>query len=129
MAIPARPTSPHLSIYRPQITSVTSILHRMTGVALYVGAPLLVYWLWAAAYAPEQFTRLHECLASQPGQAALMGWTAAFYYHLANGLRHLCWDMGKGFALPQVARSAWLVLIFTLVMTLATWGFIHPMGM
>ena len=124
-----RPTSPHLTIYRPQISSVLSISHRITGVALYVGTALMVLWLWSAAYAPEYYAQLHTLLASRFGQLLLIGWTAAFYYHLANGIRHLFWDMGKGLALPQANASGWMVLLFTLVATLFTWGFIHQGAM
>jgi succinate dehydrogenase / fumarate reductase, cytochrome b subunit len=124
MSTQNRPTSPHLTIYKPQITSVLSITHRMTGVALFFGTPLLVGWLYVVAYAPAHYVKLHECLASDAGKALLFGWTLAFYYHLANGIRHLFWDLGKGFTIPQVNRSGWAVLIFTLLMTMFTWGFI-----
>lgn len=125
-----RPTSPHLSIYRPQITSVTSIMHRISGVALYVGAVLLVGWLWAAAYAPMTYSRMHECLSSLPGMGLLAAWTAAFYYHLSNGIRHLFWDMGKGLDIGCAARSGWFVLVLTLLLTVFTWGFaLNSVGM
>jgi succinate dehydrogenase / fumarate reductase cytochrome b subunit len=120
-----RPLSPHLTIYRPQITSMLSILHRITGVALYAGTALLMGWLWSAAYAPELFAQMHQCLSSTIGKVALIGWTLAFYFHLANGIRHLFWDVGMGFSIPQATRSGWLVLIFTLLATLFSWGFIQ----
>lgn len=120
-----RPTSPHLSIYRPQISTILSILHRITGVALFVGTALIVTWLWAAAYSPVFYGTLHEALASLVGQLALMGWTLAFYYHLGNGIRHLFWDMGHGFALPAMHRSGWLVVVFSLMLTALTWGVIY----
>lgn len=130
MSSDLRPTSPHLSIYRPQITSVLSILHRITGVALTVGTALLVVWLYVAAYEPSNYGALHELLSSVPGRLLLMGWTLAFYFHLANGIRHLFWDMGKGFTIPQTTRSGWAVLIITVLMTAASWcayfaGFAH----
>ncbi len=120
-----RPTSPHLTIYRPQITSVLSILHRMTGVALYAGALVLVGWLAIAAYYPSDYARLHDCLTSLVGRALLFGWTLAFYYHLANGIRHLFWDMGKGFKLGAVTASGVFVLIFTLAATLGSWAYAY----
>jgi succinate dehydrogenase / fumarate reductase, cytochrome b subunit len=120
-----RPLSPHLTIYRPQITSVLSITHRLTGVALVAGTALLVAWLWSVAYAPSFYGTLHGWLSSGIGQALLLGWTVAFYYHLANGIRHLVWDTGRALALPQVHRTGWAVIFFTLAMTAATWGFIH----
>lgn len=118
-----RPTSPHLGVYRWQITMITSILHRATGIALYAGAVLLMGWLWSAAYAPEFYAKVHECLTSMFGKLVLVGFTLAFYYHLANGIRHLFWDMGKGFALPCAGRSGVAALLFALFMTLFTWGF------
>jgi succinate dehydrogenase / fumarate reductase cytochrome b subunit len=125
MSNPNRPISPHLSIYRKQISSVLSIFHRLAGLALFVGTGLLVSWLWSAAYAPEFYPQLHEYLSSLLGQVALFGWMAAFYYHLANGIRHLFWDMGKGFELSAMAASGWAVVLFTVLMTMFTWGFIH----
>lgn len=125
MSNTSRPTSPHLSIYRWQISMLTSIMHRFTGVALAIGAVLLVAWLCIAAYAPGSYGVLHELFASIFGQLLLLGWTVAFYYHLANGIRHLFWDMGKGFSIPAMNRSGWLVIIFTFAMTAMTWGFLH----
>jgi len=123
-----RPTSPHLSIYRKQITTVLSILHRMTGLALVAGTALMVAWLCTAAYRPAFYTTLHEALISDYGKACLMGWTVAFYYHFANGIRHLFWDMGKGFSLPAATRSGWLVIFFTIIMTAVTWGYVNAMA-
>ena len=119
-----RPTSPHLTIYRPQITSVLSIIHRLTGVALVAGSALIVVWLWSVAYASAFYTTLHGWLASDIGRALLLAWTAAFFYHFSNGIRHLFWDIGWGFSLPQVSRSGWTVIFFTLAMTAVTWGFV-----
>ncbi len=116
-----RPISPHLSIYRPQITSVLSISHRLTGLALYAGSLLLALWLAAAAYSPECFAQVQAFMHSWLGQLMLIGWTLAFYYHLSNGIRHLCWDAGYGFTLPVVTRSGWAVVAFTFIMTGLTW--------
>lgn len=116
-----RPISPHLSIYRPQISSVLSILHRITGLALYAGASLIVFWLFSAAYAPAFYPTLHEAMHSGFGQVCLLGWTLAFYYHFANGIRHLFWDAGLGFSLPVMHRTGWAVVIVTLAMTAVTW--------
>ncbi len=121
MSAAERPISPHLSIYRPQITSMTSIMHRFTGLALVAGAALLAYWLWAAAYAPAMFESLYECLASTFGLACLLGWTLAFYYHLANGIRHLFWDIGMGLEIVQATRSGWTVILLALLLTAFTW--------
>ena len=125
---PQRPISPHIGIYRKQISSVLSILHRLTGCALYVGTAVIVFWLWTAAYTPNYYGAMHDLLASLVGQLLLIGWTVAFYYHFANGIRHLFWDTGRGFTLPVMARSGWSVLLFTLVMTALTWGAIYSGG-
>jgi len=128
MSDSSRPLSPHLGIYRWQISMVLSILHRITGLALFAGTALMMIWLWSAAYAPAFYVTLHSYLASPLGKLCLFGWTLAFYYHLGNGIRHLFWDIGKGFSLPAMTRSGWAVIIFTLLMTAATWGYAMPMG-
>ncbi len=120
MANVTRPLSPHLSIYRPQITSVLSILHRITGVALYCGLALLVFFLCVVAYAPEHYAKFHECLSSTLGQVMLAGWTFAFYYHFFSGIRHLFWDIGQGFDLPSVNRTGWAVIIFSVISSVAS---------
>ncbi len=116
-----RPLSPHLQIYRWQLTSVLSILHRASGLALSVGLLLLVYWLIAAASGPESFAGVQAFLGSWLGQLLLFGWTAAFFYHLANGIRHLMWDTGFGLELPGVYRSGWIAVGSTAVLTLLAW--------
>jgi succinate dehydrogenase / fumarate reductase, cytochrome b subunit len=125
MSSDKRPTSPHLTIYKWQITMVLSILHRITGVALYVGTALIIAWLWTLAYAPQQHMTLLQFLTSPLGQIMLIGWTAALYFHLANGVRHLFWDAGYGFTLPVATKSGWAVLIFTAVCTFMTWQTVY----
>lgn len=120
----ARPLSPHLQVYRPQITSVMSITHRATGVALALGSLLLVAWLWAAAYNENYYLFWQHIAAQWWANLLLAGWTFSLYYHLANGIRHLFWDMGKGFALPNVTRSGVLVVLFAVAATFGTWVFI-----
>ena len=115
-----RPLSPHLQVYRPQITSVLSILHRVAGVALTLGTLLLTYWLVAAAYGPEPFATAQALLGSWLGQVVLWGFTFALFYHLGNGIRHLAWDFGWGFELTQVRASGLLMLAFAAVATLLT---------
>jgi len=117
-----RPLSPHLGIYRWQLTMTMSILHRMTGAALAVGTALLVGWLWAAAYNASCFAGIHVFLISPLGKLMLMGWSFAFYFHLCNGVRHLGWDIGKGFEIPDAYRSGWAVVAVSLVLTLLTWA-------
>lgn len=121
MANVKRPLSPHLGIYRPQISSVLSILHRITGVALYAGALLLVAYVYVVAYAPLYYTQMFECMTSPFGRAVLFGWTLAFFYHLLSGLRHLFWDIGRGFEIACVNRSGWAVVWGTLLLTVLSW--------
>lgn len=120
-----RPTSPHLSIYRPQITTVLSISHRMTGMGLYAGALLLAAWIGSAAYSAPCFKAIHGFMGAWYGQLFLLGWLLAFYYHLANGIRHMWWDTGRGFDLKEVTRSGWTVVIFAIALTAATWWVAH----
>ncbi len=116
-----RPLSPHLQIYRPQISSVLSILHRATGVFLSLGSLLLAVWLFAAAYDERLYNGLGEFLRGTPGTLALIAWSGAFYYHLSNGIRHLFWDAGKGFSLPVMHTTGILVLLATAALTAVTW--------
>lgn len=120
----ARPTSPHVSVYRWQISNTLSILHRISGFAMVVGTVLMVLWLWSAAYSPHFYMKLHQCLASPLGIALLIGWTGAYYFHLGNGIRHLFWDAGKGFSIPAMNRSGLFVLAFATLMTAVTWCFV-----
>lgn len=121
MSSAKRPLSPHLQVYRPQLTSVLSIVHRLSGVALGVGTLLLVYWLAAAAAGPDAFESAQSFVGSFFGQLLLFGWTVALYYHLCNGIRHLVWDIGFGFELDDVYRSGWTVVVVTAVLSLVTW--------
>lgn len=121
MAIRERPLSPHLQVYRWQITMVMSILHRATGVGLGLGAFALTWWLLAVAVGGERYRQATEILASPPGLIALAGFSLALVYHLLNGLRHLLWDIGWGFEIPDVYRSGYAVAILTVVLTAALW--------
>jgi succinate dehydrogenase / fumarate reductase cytochrome b subunit len=113
-----RPISPHLQVYKPQLTSVLSILHRITGVALAIGTILLVYWLIAAASGPEAFASAEALIGSWLGRVLLLGWTFALYFHLTNGIRHLFWDAGLGFELKTVYASGWTVVALAAILTL-----------
>lgn len=117
----ARPLSPHLQVYNPQITSVLSILHRMMGVALSFGSVFLIYWLSAAAYGPDAFARAQAFFGSPIGQLILLGLTFSLFYHLANGIRHLFWDVGLGFNMSVLRASGVLVVLVSLGLTVATW--------
>lgn len=125
MAHHNRPTSPHLTIYRPQISTVLSITHRLTGLWLTLGMLVLVGWLYVVAYMPGDYEMWYKCLSSLPGKLALGAWMVAFYYHLLSGIRHLFWDIGKGYAVPTVNLTGWLVVITTAVLSIMTWGFIQ----
>ena len=122
-----RPLSPHLQVYRPQITSVMSILHRLTGIALAVGTLLLVWWLVAAAAGPDSFATVQGFIGSVLGRILLFGWSWALFYHLCNGIRHLAWDAGWGFDLKTVYRSGWLVVAASAALTLIAWAFGYAM--
>jgi succinate dehydrogenase / fumarate reductase cytochrome b subunit len=117
-----RPISPHLQIYRWQLTSVLSILHRFAGLVLSIGAVILVWWLIAAATGSEAFDLVSGFLASWLGFLLLFGWSVALFYHLCNGVRHLVWDTGHGLDLKSTYLGGWLVVGGTAAMTLIAWS-------
>lgn len=116
-----RPLSPHLQVYRPQITSILSILHRMTGVVLALAAVLLTYWLASAAYGPEAFGRAQMLLETWFGRLVLFGFTFSLFYHMCNGIRHLGWDMVWGFEMPRLRFTGVIVVIASMAMTVGSW--------
>ena len=116
-----RPLSPHLSIYRWPITMATSILHRATGVGLAVGFVVFVAWLFDAASGPDAYSTFLGAMESTVGCVLLIGWSYAFFYHLANGVRHLVWDTGRGLEKEQATASAWFVIVASVVLTAAFW--------
>lgn len=113
-----RPLSPHISIYRKQLTSVLSILHRMTGVVLALGLLLMVYFVVALVAGPECFAGFARLSRSWLGSLVWLGLAFSLSFHLANGVRHLFWDIGQGFELHQTARSGWTVVVISAVATL-----------
>jgi len=121
MATNNRPLSPHLQVYRPQLTSVLSILHRATGIGLAAGTLLLVWWLIAAATGPTAFDSVQSFIGSLLGRLLLLAWSFALLYHLCNGIRHLVWDTGRGFELKTAYASGWLVVISAAVLTVICW--------
>lgn len=121
MSHTGRPLSPHLSIYRWPITMVLSILHRMTGVAMSIGLIVLAAWLMQAAAGPEAYLRFTTAMSTLVGRLLLVGWSFAFFFHAANGVRHLAWDTGRGLDKRQADRSAWLVVGVAVVATAAFW--------
>lgn len=117
-----RPLSPHLQIYRWQLTSVLSILHRATGIALSVGALYLAIWvICAAAVTPRSYAVFQQFNVSIVGRIVLGGWLFSAFYHLCNGIRHLFWDAGYGFELKDAYRSGWIVVIVSLLATAVSW--------
>ena len=116
-----RPLSPHLQVYRWPLSMALSILHRASGVALAVGTVILVWWLMAVAAGGPAHQTFVDCIASVPGQLALLGWTAAMMFHLLNGLRHLMWDAGAGYDIPTTQATGWAVVIGTVVLTAGVW--------
>jgi succinate dehydrogenase / fumarate reductase cytochrome b subunit len=123
MATQERPLSPHLQVYKPQLTSVMSILHRGTGVVLALGALVLAAWLVAAAGSADAYASFSACIASLPGKLALFVFSASLVYHFLNGIRHLFWDAGHGYELPKAYASGYAVLVLAVVFTAALWYF------
>ncbi|WP_111733250.1 succinate dehydrogenase, cytochrome b556 subunit [Roseovarius amoyensis] len=115
-----RPLSPHLSIYRPQMTSISSILTRITGNALIVAVVLIVWWLLAASVGPEYFATADAVLTSWFGDLVLTMSLWAIWYHYLAGLRHLYFDAGKGLELPTAERLGWVCVIGSVVLTVIT---------
>ena len=118
-----RPMSPFMigPYYRPQITSMLSIMHRATGVALALGSLVLVWVLVSLSMGEQAFAATRSCLASPYGKLALTGFAFCLMYHLFNGIRHLFWDAGKGFDIPAVYRSGYAVIVLSLLSTAAIW--------
>ncbi len=117
-----RPLSPHLSVYRLPLAAITSILHRMTGVALTGGAVVLVAWLYAAASDAEFFNMWQLAFGSSIGLVCMAGWSFALFYHLSTGIRHLVWDCGIGFEKEQTELSNGVVIASALLLTGAAWS-------
>lgn len=117
-----RPLSPHLQTYAPQLTSVLSIMYRVTGIAVTAGTGLLVWWLVAAASGPSAYDTVQAFVGSFVGLFVLFGWTASLMYHFWGGIRHLMWDAGYGYDLPQTHASGWAVVAATVVSTVLIWG-------
>jgi succinate dehydrogenase / fumarate reductase cytochrome b subunit len=122
-----RPLSPHLQIYRPQLTSVLSITHRVTGMALLAGTLLLVYWLLAAASGAEAYAAAQQLLGSWFGRIVLLGFSFALFFHLCNGIRRLFWDAGLGFELKTAYLSGTAVIVVSIFMTVLAWSLAYAL--
>jgi succinate dehydrogenase / fumarate reductase, cytochrome b subunit len=116
-----RPLSPHLQIYRPQITSVLSILHRGTGVLLALGLLGLVAWFVALAAGAEAYETLQNFFSSVVGRLLLLGFSFSLFYHMSNGVRHLFWDCGYGFDVKTAERSGIAVVVMAVLLTGGAW--------
>ena len=116
-----RPLSPHLQIYKHQLTSLLSILHRATGVALSIGSVILVSWVVALSLGETAYSSYSMIINSWFGKLVLFGFTFGLFYHLSNGIRHLFWDAGYGYDLKVAYTSGTLVIISSLTLTIVTW--------
>lgn len=114
-----RPLSPHLQVYRWQITNTLSIVHRLTGLLLSVGAFVFALWLIAIASGAEAYAGIHSLFSGAAFKVLVGGWAFTFFYHLANGVRHLFWDAGYGFEHSQYRASGWTVVVFSVLATAA----------
>ena len=117
-----RPLSPHLQVYRPQMTSVMSVMHRAAGIVLTTGTLVMAAWLVSLAMGAESYGMVAAFLAHPLGQFVIFGYSVALIYHALNGIRHLGWDIGIGLTIPEVYRNGQLVLILTAVLTAALWA-------
>ena len=121
MSTNERPLSPHLQVYRWRISMFTSIMHRATGSFLSLGTLVLTWFLIAAASDGDYFAYVTDLLATPLAQVLLLAWTLAFFFHMANGIRHLFWDIGKGFEKKTYKTSGWLTVAFAIAMAAVVW--------
>lgn len=119
-----RPKSPNMQNYRPQLTSVLSIGHRLSGVGLCFGAFGLTAWLLAGAAGSLRFSTVQTALLSAPGLVLLFLLTLALFYHLCNGVRHLIWDSVHALELRSIYTGGWVILGVSLILTLVLWGWV-----
>ena len=116
-----RPLSPHLQVYRPQLTSILSIMHRASGAVLATGSLLVALWLVALAAGAAVFNPVADAMQHLLGQLVVFGYSLALVYHGLNGIRHLMWDLRIGLEIKQVYQSGYLVLGLTFLVTAALW--------
>jgi succinate dehydrogenase / fumarate reductase cytochrome b subunit len=128
MAQNSRPLSPHLQIYKPQITSILSILHRFTGVTLTLAIPVFVFWIFAVSVGSQFYNESMICLSSWWAILFFIGWSFSFYFHFCNGIRHLFWDAGYGFELETISISGWTVVLSSMFLTVITWAYAFYVG-
>jgi succinate dehydrogenase / fumarate reductase cytochrome b subunit len=116
------PLSPHLQIWRWHITMLTSILHRATGIGLYVGALILTGWALSLAGGEATYSVYMGLLGSWLGRVVMFGLTVCIFYHMANGVRHLVWDSGKGFLPKTASFTAMVCIAFAVAASVVVWG-------
>lgn len=126
-----RPLSPHIFIYKPQLTSVLSIMHRGTGIVLFGGSFLWAIWFMTLAAGSTVYLQAQALLLSPFGLFILLGWSFSLFYHLCNGIRHMFWDIGFGFELSAVYKSGWTVVCSSIALTILTWviGIMNSKGL
>ncbi|BAT58724.1 succinate dehydrogenase cytochrome b556 subunit [Variibacter gotjawalensis] len=117
----ARPLSPHLSIYKPMLSMMMSIVHRITGVGLYYGMIILAWWLMSAAIGPNPYSNVQAFANNVFGKLILFGFTWALMHHLLGGIRHLVWDIGYGFEPNEREMLTWATLIGGIALTILVW--------
>ena len=120
--------SPHLQIWRWHVTMLTSILHRVTGVGLYLAGLMVAAWAVSLAAGPEAYAGFKALLGSPLGKLVMLGMTASMFYHLGNGIRHLIWDFGHGLDIKSANSSAYMVFGFTVAATIAAWVIAYQTG-
>ncbi|MCB0057187.1 MAG: succinate dehydrogenase, cytochrome b556 subunit [Hyphomicrobiaceae bacterium] len=123
-----RPLSPHLQVYAMPINMLMSIVHRITGAALYFGSLLLAWWLVAAAAGPDYFNWVNAIYGSLPGRLVLFGYTWALMHHMMGGIRHFIWDTGRGYDLKTIDGLAWGTLLASIILTALVWLAVWVVG-
>jgi succinate dehydrogenase / fumarate reductase cytochrome b subunit len=120
----ARPLSPHLSIYKPQISSVLSIAHRVSGVVNFIGIAFMMWWIFYLAYYGQYFgeTIVYQFFTSLFGKATIVLWTFSVFFHMCTGIRHLFWDCGFGFKVETMNKTGWLAVVMAVILTVAAWS-------
>lgn len=121
--------SPHLQVWRWHVTMLTSILHRVTGVGLYLGGLIVAWWAIALAGGPETYAAYLGIMGSWFGKLVLLGMSASVFFHLGNGVRHIIWDFGHGLSKEDASASSFAVLGFAIAATGAIWAIAFMMGL
>ena len=120
-----RPLSPHLQIYKPQITSILSIFHRLTGISLSIGSFIIVAWIVSLSMGIESYSYFMSIVDNWFVQIIIVGFAFALFYHFSNGIRHLFWDAGLGFELKSVYISGSIVVLNAIILTTLTLYFVY----